>query len=41
MPAADGTVAARAMPAKYTRGAVGPASLPRCRAEKTGAVCDE
>ena len=39
--AADGTEAARAMPAKYTCGAAGPASLPGCRAKKTGAVFDE
>ena len=41
MPAADDTEAARAMPAKYTCGAAGPASLPGCRAKKTGAVFDE
>ena len=35
------TEAARAMPAKYTCGAAGPASLPGCRAKKTGAVFDE
>ena len=40
-PAADDTEAARAMPAKYTCGAAGPASLPGCRAKKTGAVFDE
>ena len=34
MPAADDTEAARAMPAKYTCGAAGPASLPGCRAKK-------
>ena len=31
----------KAMPAKYTGGAAGPASLPGCRAKKTGAVFDE
>lgn len=41
MPTADDTEAARAMPAKYTCGAAGPASLPGCRAKKTGAVFDE
>ena len=41
MPAAVDTEAARAMPAKYTYGAAGPASLPGCRAKKTGAVFDE
>jgi hypothetical protein len=41
MPAADDTEAARAMPAKYMCGAAGPASLPGCRAKKTGAVFDE
>ena len=34
MPAADGTESARAMPAKYTCGAAGPASLPGCRADR-------
>ena len=34
MPAADDTEAARAMPAKYTCGAAGPASLPGCRAKR-------
>ena len=34
MPAADDTEAARAMPAKYTCGAAGLASLPGCRADR-------